>query len=209
MEKERNYYSEFLYAILPEVLNAIKNNIGNAEIIYLGLKILYKAVHYEVPKEIKMLTNPWMELLLLTITAENEAMNKKTDEIQQKGTQEFFYFHSKKWATRILMRFVQKHAKEVVFGSNSDNKEFSEMWYKNYAEAFVNAIIHQLSVPTIKKVRFFQLKIIQGWVLDKPAQMLNFATNFQYQLLPPFMALTVEDERLATDDVIEYMRNED
>lgn len=83
------------------------------------------------------------------------------------------------------------------------------MWYKNYADAFVNAIIHQFSVPTIKKVRYFQLKIIQGWAHDKPNQMLNFASNFQYQLLLPFMALTPEDERLAQEDVVEYMRNEE
>ena len=66
------------------------------------------------------------------------------------------------------MRFVQKHAKETIFGSTVDNVEFSKMWYNNYAQAFVNAIVQQFSVPTIKKVRYFQLKIIQGWAHDKP-----------------------------------------
>lgn len=43
-------------------------------------------------------------------------MQKNLDEIQIKNTEEFYYYHSKKWATRILMRFVQKHAKAYTYG---------------------------------------------------------------------------------------------
>ena len=185
------------------VLSTVKNNLNSLEVIYLALKILYKAVHYEVPTEIKILTNPWMELLLLTITAENEAMHKKVDEFQHKGTQEFFYFHSKKWATRILMRYVQKHAKELIFGQpNTDNLEFARMWHQKYGPTFIESIVRQLSVPTIKKVRYFQLKVVQGWIQDKPEMMLSYAKNFQYDLLLHYMAVTPEDERLAQDDVL-------
>lgn len=72
--------------MLPEVLEVTKTNISNAEVIYLALKILYKAVHYDVPKEIKMLTNPWMQLILLVISSENEAMHKKIEDFQVKGS---------------------------------------------------------------------------------------------------------------------------
>lgn len=72
--------------ILPAVLNTVKQNFQDAELIYLSLKVLWKAVHYEIDKEIKILTNDWMELLLLTITAYNEDMQKILDEIQNKNT---------------------------------------------------------------------------------------------------------------------------
>lgn len=108
------------------------------------------------------------------------------------------------------MRFVQKHAKETTFGApNEENLEFSKMWYSNYAQTFIETIIRQISIPTIKKVRYFQLKIIQGWINDKPTHMLNYAASFQENLLLPYLALTPEDERLAEEDVAEYMRNEE
>lgn len=130
-------------------------------------------------------------------------MHKKIDEFQHKGTPEFFYFHSKKWATRILMRYVQKHAKENFFGQpNAENAEYSKMWHSNYGPTFLNAIIQQLSVSTIKKVRYFQLKIIQGLIQDKPQLMVPHAKDFQYKMLLPYMQVTPEDERLAQDDVV-------
>ena len=43
-------------------------------------------MHYDVPKEIKMLTNPWMQLILLVISSENEAMHKKIEDFQAKGS---------------------------------------------------------------------------------------------------------------------------
>lgn len=68
-------------------------------------------MHYEIAKEIKVMVNGWMELLLLTIEAFNEELQKKIDGGQQKNTEEFYYFHSKKWATRIVFRFIKKHTK--------------------------------------------------------------------------------------------------
>lgn len=33
---------------MPAVLEAVKNNINNPEVVYLSLKILWKIIHYEV-----------------------------------------------------------------------------------------------------------------------------------------------------------------
>lgn len=65
--------------MLPAVFKTVKSNINNPEIIYLALKILWKAVHYEINNDIKMLTNEWMELIYLTISAVNEDMQKILD----------------------------------------------------------------------------------------------------------------------------------
>ena len=46
------------------------------ELVYLSLKILWKAVHYDIEPGLKVLMNPWMELLFLTITAKDEEMQK-------------------------------------------------------------------------------------------------------------------------------------
>jgi hypothetical protein len=71
-----------------------------------------------------------MELIYLTISSENPEFQKKIDDYQAKNTPEFYYFHSKKWATRILMRFVQKHAKAYQFGKiTPENIEYSKFWY--------------------------------------------------------------------------------
>lgn len=73
-----------------------------------------------------------MPLLHTVIGATNPQYDNNPDDIQLRETQEFYYFHSKKWATRILLRFVQKHAKRQSFNKNEDNKAFSDHWYANY-----------------------------------------------------------------------------
>lgn len=198
--------------MLPAVFKTVKTNINNPEIIYLALKILWKAVHYEINNDIKMLTNDWMELLYLTISAVNEDMQKMLDEYQAKNTPEFYYYHSKKWATRILMRYVQKHAKAFSFGKISEeNIQYSNFWYENYGIKLCEAIVVHLStpVPTTKKIRYFQLKIIQGIISDKPELISQHASHFQYNVLLKYMVVTPEDEKLAQEDVVEYLRVDD
>jgi hypothetical protein len=48
-------------------------------------------------------------------------------------------------------------------------------------------------IPTIKKIRYFQLKIIQGIVNDKPQLISQHSKLFQYDILVKFMTLKPED----------------
>jgi hypothetical protein len=59
-----------------------------------------------------------MPLLNLIIGATNPQYDAHPEDIQNRETTEFYYFHSKKWATRIFLRFVQKHAKKITFNKN-------------------------------------------------------------------------------------------
>ena len=102
--------------MLPIVFETVKNHFSDGQVIYLSLKILWKTVHYQINNDIKLLTNDWMQLLYQVISETNQELQSKLDEIQAKNTIQFYYYHSKKWATRILMRYVQKHAKATTFG---------------------------------------------------------------------------------------------
>ena len=78
-----------------------------------------------------------MPLLVNIVGMTNEAFesNKKILEMQHKNTPEFFYFHSKKWSTRIILRFYQKHAKVVPAAyakKSKTNPEFTKGWYETY-----------------------------------------------------------------------------
>ncbi len=54
----------------------------------------------------------------MIIGATNSQFDTHPEEIQVRESAEFYYFHSKKWATRIFLRFVQKHAKKMTFNKN-------------------------------------------------------------------------------------------
>jgi hypothetical protein len=79
----------------------------------------------------------WMPLLVNIVGMTNEVFesNKKILEHQNKNTAEFFYFHSKKWSTRIILRFYQKHAKVVQSAytkKSKNNPDFTKAWYETY-----------------------------------------------------------------------------
>jgi len=55
-----------------------------------------------------------MGLLTAIVGATNPKYDQHPEDIQTRETEEFYYFHSKKWATRILLRFIEKHASSTV-----------------------------------------------------------------------------------------------
>lgn len=116
-----------------------------------------------------------MPLLQLIIGSTNPKYDNNPEDIQVRNTDEFYYFHSKKWATRILLRFVQKHAKRVTFNKNEDNKQFSDHWYSNYGSTLIPTLIQQFGVGTTKKVRYFQLKCMQSLINERPDEIKQYA----------------------------------
>lgn len=50
-------------------------------------------------------------------------------------------------------------------------------------------IYKQLEIPTIKKVRYFQLKSLQSYINEKPEKMFDLIRDLQYRLLIPFIEL--------------------
>lgn len=138
-----------------------------------------------------------MMLLHTVIGASNPKYDQHPEDIQPRETEEFYYFHSKKWATRIMLRFVQKHAKERTYNKNEDNKPFSEHWYSHYGSALITALINQFTINTTKKVRYFQLKCLQSLINERPDSVKQFAEAFQYDILLKHLRLQPEDEELA------------
>jgi len=59
-----------------------------------------------------------MELIAMIVDLSNPEFDNNVDEPETKGTPEFYYHHTKKWATRILLRFIQKHAKATFIKKN-------------------------------------------------------------------------------------------
>ena len=144
------------------------------------------------------------------ITAYNEECQNSLEEILQKNTIQFYYFHSKKWATRIVLRYLQKHARSSIYGTETtDNQTFSTKWHSVYGTVFLKTIIEQIKIPTIKKTRFFQFKCLQNWVVERPELIKEHVPLFQYEILPNYLKLKPEDEHLANTDPIEYLSIEE
>ena len=166
-------------------------------------------MHYEISTEIKMMACGWMELLHAVVGATNPTYDTAPDDIQQKGTPEFFYFHSKKWATRVLLRFFQKHAKKVTYNRNEDNRPFADQWFAQYGGPLIAALIQQFAVKTTKKVRYFQLKSLQVLIGERPELVKQYAEGFQYDVLLSYLRLQPEDEELAQRDPVDFLSKED
>lgn len=69
-DEERQHFFNFLKVVLPCLLELL-NKRQDHELIYLSIKFLWKAVHYEINADIKTLACAWMPLLHLVIGATN------------------------------------------------------------------------------------------------------------------------------------------
>ena len=99
----------FIKAIFPSFVELIQKNT-HEEVIYLIMKIIWKIVHYQVANQVKTIICSMMDLILSVAGAVNPQLEAQVEEVQTKGSVQFFYFHAKKWATRILYRFIYRHA---------------------------------------------------------------------------------------------------
>lgn len=91
----------------------------------------------------------------------------------------------------------------MIYGQPKNiNLEFSRNWHQAFGQKFIESIIEQLVLPATKKLRYFQLKVVQSWANDKPDLMLKYSQNLQYKLLIPFLQATSQDEELANEDVV-------
>lgn len=67
------------------------------------------------------------------------------------------------------------------------------MWYDVYGQKVVEAITNQFGVPATKKIRYFQLKCLEGLVNHHPNVMRPYSKDFQYNILLHYMKLNAED----------------
>lgn len=82
-EEERHFFFEFLKTALPALLQLISKRQDH-ELIYLSIKFLWKAVHYEISPEIKNLACAWMPLLHMVVGAKNPQFDSHPDDNQQR-----------------------------------------------------------------------------------------------------------------------------
>jgi|JI6StandDraft_1071083.scaffolds.fasta_scaffold1804957_1 hypothetical protein len=72
---------QFLKNTLPSLQNLLSSR-QEPEYIYLSIKFLWKAVHYEISPEIKQLACAWMPLLHAVIGATNPKYDAHPEDIQ-------------------------------------------------------------------------------------------------------------------------------
>lgn len=69
-EEERSYFFKFIEQVLPD-LNLLRQRNTNSELIYLIVKFLWKAAHYEINDQVKKLMLDWMDLIAVIVGLEN------------------------------------------------------------------------------------------------------------------------------------------
>jgi hypothetical protein len=62
--------TQFLKNVLPVLLELVTRN-QQPQIVYLCIKFLWKAIHYEINNDTKLLACGWMPLILAIINATN------------------------------------------------------------------------------------------------------------------------------------------
>lgn len=142
--------------------------VKTPEVIFLVTKIVWKGFHMELAEGSAKESFRWIPILLEIIQFHDPSLADKWEEVQ-KNTPEFFYFHSKKWAIRLLYRYIQRHAN---YKYKNQNEPFSKLFYSTFGKAIPETLLAQLSVPTIKKAKYFLFKGLQA-LADTRAELID------------------------------------
>lgn len=66
----------------------------------------------------------------------------------------------------------------------------------------MESIVQQIPISSIKKVKFFQFKVIRAWISENPKLLYQYAQRFQDNYLMHFMSQKEDDEKKAYEDPI-------
>ena len=122
---------------LEAAINSYKaHNIFFKEILYLGLKFMKKIVGclHKRP-ELKAIAFEWATFSINTLTQEDEKMSEVDIENSygqlNHSSEEFFYFHGRKWAVKYLTKFFE----QVLIYKKDDPRvknEIDNFYHKNF-----------------------------------------------------------------------------
>ncbi len=194
--------------LLPQLFKKLTSTKPPVEVVYLCIKFLWKIVHYEVQFASLVMVAEWTPLLLKMLGAFKPELHSGLEETQAHGIGDFYCFHSKKWALKIFHKLVSKHLKATQ-KDPEEKHSFVKKWYGLFGEALAKSTIEQFKHCSPKKVRFFELRVLLVLVYNRPELVDGYSSYFQYEQLLPFLKLKPEDERLASENVIEYINKED
>lgn len=121
-------------------------------------------------------------------------------------TPEFYYFHTKKWAARIIYRFLSRHA-NINF--EKQNKEFEDLFYIRLGPMVLESLLYELTVPAVPKTLYFIFKALQSICERRPNLIEPHVRDLLYVRLPQYLKLTPEDDELARTDPAEFFRKEE
>ena len=122
---------------LEAAINTYKSqDIFFKEIMYLGLKFMKKIVScLQKRPELKAIAFEWATISINTLTQENEKMSEVDIENSygqlHHSSEEFFYFHGKKWAVKYLTRFFEQvliYKKDDPRVNNETDSFYQENW---------------------------------------------------------------------------------
>lgn len=178
---------------------------GTPQTLFLITKICWKAFQMGLTADMETASLVWIPLFCDVLKFYDEAFAKQ-GELFDRYSPAFYYFHAKKWAARTIYRFLSRHA-NYLFDKNV--KQYQDLFYAKFSAPVKEALLYQLTVPTIPKTLYFVLKGLQSLAEIRPDLLEPNVQDLLYVRLPAYLKLTPEDDELARNDPAEFFRKEE
>ena len=193
-------YSGFCERIMPGFDKYVRGEEGSGKIVYLLSKVYWCSANSHLNKYFQENNEMWMNFLQLVLDSYNEEFHQVEKIV--KGSNEFYYFHSKKWITRSIMKLIisEPHAtKTNVFGKLSTT--FLKNFITTHLPFFIPSILKSLSLPNpcTPKLQYFQLRTLFYSLKSSPNLLTPYKPQLQSSFLPFFIASPKYDYFLITD----------
>lgn len=205
-----------IFPLLLEVFSHLSANdsLESAAIQRLICKIFYATVNMSIPP---YLNEPgvfakWMGLFCNLLEKQiPEAIQPKDLEERAK----FPWWSAKKWAARILERFVRRHMKAKKVDKKA-NKKFAALYSSEFAIKGMETLLRVMSVK-VGGAGYLPDKFTQT-VLCYLRMCLRYGVTYvalkphldvlTQQILFPYLSLSDADNELWREDPVEYLRKE-
>ena len=212
VEEERDYTENLIEAVFPALYQIIQKEQSRGDmyqslqVVYLVTKIFWRGYKNCIKQKAMEESFKFMGIVQAVIEYYNPQLNLKSAADIKKYTAEYYYFNSKKWAFRLLWKFLQSHANSLF---HETNEVFSSEWFKSFGAVFVECLVKQLPIPCTQKAKFFQLKGLLCVSHFRYEYIDPFAEELLFKILEPFLLSTEEERTSAREDPLEYLRAEE
>jgi len=222
LEKDREPLEIIVTNIFPLLETFAKNlldhyNEQEAHALHAILKTFYAGVHLVIPKYLmdeKTLEN-WMTFFKLVLDKDlgNDLESPTEDPKIIEQRQKNIYWLNKKWAGRILDKFIYKYADRRY--ERKENTGISQIFNAKYAvpflESFLRILLNKREKYVHVKVYYHALRYIyRALKIQNLGKLLHeHLEGIMFENMIPAMFLTPKDEEDWQDDPIEFIRKEE
>lgn len=180
------------------------------EQLYLSIKFMTKCLDWVRTPDLRQYSIQWTEICFTQIDNYKEGLaglvRNEEEQSSRHGSEQFSYFHGRKWAVKYLSLFIRKVL--VYKASDPLITQSTRQFYETYWDTLMKVVREMFQHSSTKRIKIYEFELLAIVFRTKPKLMGPWFDYYMFEVIPSFIVFGKDDLILAQDNPVEYLSYE-